>query len=147
RSGARGMRSAEPAGAGISLGSALAASQWAWASDPTRATPTTAQASAAPRAVRASSGACLRAPVDLLTQMSDVARALGRSESEVWVEAAREYLRRRDGESGAPPVTPAQSAGPVSRSRRATRMWDDIDALLTELRAPSASEREGAPAA
>jgi hypothetical protein len=35
----------------------------------------------------------------------------------------------------------------VSRSRRATRMWDDIDALLTELRAPSASEREGAPAA
>ena len=127
--------------ASAGLGSAHAGSQWAWAVAPVRpaarpAEPTTARAP--------HPGASLRAPVELLSQMADAASALGRSESDVWVEAAREWLRRRAISPVTPPAAPAQSAEP----RRIARVWDDIDALLTELRAPVPScDHQGVPAA
>ena len=120
------------------LGSARTSGQWAWADAPAR------PAAAARPAAPAREGASLRAPVELLGQMAEAARALGRSESDVWVEAAREWLRRRELAPVTPPAAPAQSATP----HRIARVWDDIDALLIELRAPAAArEQEGAPAA
>lgn len=123
------------------LGSARASSQWAWSSTP--AQPATATSATARRPAR--EGASLRVPMELLSQMSEAARALGRSESEVWVEAAREWLRRRETEPSTPPAAPARGVA----TRRPVRVWDDIDALLIELRAPTITlpEQEGVPAA
>ncbi|HEX2349664.1 MAG TPA: hypothetical protein VHI51_14625 [Ktedonobacterales bacterium] len=141
----RAARSGQPHSVGI--GSAWASGAWAWAgsaAQPVSATPRRA-------ATTAQAGANLRAPVDLLARMSEVAQACGRSESDVWVEAAREWLRRREGEAGAAPVAPiapAQAVWPDAPTRRSARRWDEIDALLIELRgAVAARQREGAPAA
>ncbi len=136
------------------LGSARASVQWAWSAAPAQMPTTEPVVTAAATAytVSAAQGTCLRAPVEVLRQMSDAARGLGRSESEVWVEAAREWLRKREGEPGAPPAAAAPvvaSVGSIA-PRRITRLWDDIDALLIELRAPAmavAHECDGAPAA
>jgi hypothetical protein len=139
---------------GAGLGSARVGVQWAWSTSPAQMT-TTAPAmtvAATTHAVSDAQGTCLRAPVEVLRQMSAAARGLGRSESEVWVEAAREWLRKREGEPGAPPAAAAPvvaSVGSIA-PRRITRLWDDIDALLIELRAPAiaaAHECDGAPAA
>ncbi|MGH2502596.1 MAG: hypothetical protein ACRDID_08790, partial [Ktedonobacterales bacterium] len=130
----RGARSGEPQ----SIGSAWASGAWAWAGSAAQpvqiAQP---MAAASMRAAPAQPGASLRAPVELLARMSEAARACGRSESDVWVEAAREWLRRRDSETGAAPVapiTPAQSEPSAASTRRSARRWDEIDALLFELR-------------
>ena len=139
--------------ASAGLGSARASVQWAWAVEPALMPPTTQEIPAAASAHTASAaqGTCLRAPVEVLREMSAAARGLGRSESEVWVEAAREWLRRREGEPGAPPAAAAPVvASSVAAPRRISRLWDDIDALLIELRAPAiaaAHECDGAPAA
>lgn len=149
---ATAQRAADVSGVGYSastraasttrLGSACASGQWAWADAPARPAAQTAAVSSVARAPHA--GASLRAPVELLSQMAEAARMLGRSESDIWVEAAREWLRRREIVPVAPPAAPAHCAEP----RRIARVWDDIDALLTELRAPVGScEQEGVPAA
>lgn len=141
------------AGTARGLGTAQASGQWAWSATPARPTGEAPAERTPTRATTAREGACLRAPVELLSQMSEAARALGRSESEVWVEAAREWLRRREGEPGAPPAAAAQMAGPlagpITVARRIPRGWDEIDALLIALRAPASprAEREGVPAA
>lgn len=151
--GIGGIGGVETARARANLGSARASGQWTWTTTtpPERArsasTPSLAQATAM-RPGAASEGACVRAPAELLGQMSAAARAMGRSESEVWVEAAREWLRKREGEPGAPPAAAAPSVRAVGQPRRRDRIWDDIDALLIGLRAPATgSEREGASAA
>lgn len=118
------------------LGSARAASEWAWAEGPARP-------AAAPARV-AAHGSCVRAPADVLARMSAIAEAQGRSESDVWVEAAREWLRRRE---VAPVTPPVASAPPVVVARRVARVWDAIDALLVDLRSPTASDHDDAPAA
>lgn len=119
---------ASPAVAG--LGSARAGNEWAWSNAPARPA-----ASPAPAYVT-HEGSCVRAPVDVLRRMSAAAQAQGRSESDVWVEAAREWLRRREVAPAPPP--PAASA-PSVVSRRVSRVWDDIDAVLMALRAPIAA--------
>lgn len=151
--GARGDHGGELVSARAGLGSARASSQWTWTTATTvrrtdaASAPSLSQA-AAKRMVAGAEGASVRAPVELLRQMSAAARSLGRSESDIWVEAAREWLRRRDGEPGAPPAAAAPGVSPVSQPRRRDRVWDDIDALLIELRAPAiASQCEGASAA
>lgn len=146
----RGARSGEPLSVGI--GSAWASGAWAWAgsaAQPARgAQPVAAQPR---RAASAQPGANLRAPVELLARMSEAAQARGLSESDVWVEAAREWLRRREGEAGAAPVAPvapAHAEPSVAPIRRSARRWDEIDALLIELRRAAAARAcEGAPAA
>ncbi|HEY7973969.1 MAG TPA: hypothetical protein VID72_01385 [Ktedonobacterales bacterium] len=149
----RGARSGELHGVGI--GSAWASGAWAWAGSAAQpaqiAQIVQPMAAASRRAAPAQPGASLRAPVELLARMSEAARACGRSESDVWVEAAREWLRKREGEAGAAPVapmTPAQSEPSAAPTRRSARRWDEIDALLIELRrAAVARACEGAPAA
>jgi hypothetical protein len=152
----RGARSGEPQSIGI--GSAWASGAWAWAGSAAQpaqiAQPVQiAQpiAAASRRAAPVQPGASLRAPVELLARMSEAARVCGRSESDVWVEAAREWLRRRDSETGAAPVAPvapALSEPSAAPTRRSARRWDEIDALLIELRrAAVARACEGAPAA
>jgi hypothetical protein len=149
---AAGAQRARERGAG--LGSARVGVQWAWSASPAQMTTTAPAmtAAATTRAVSDAQGTCLRAPVEVLRQMSAAARGLGRSESEVWVEAAREWLRKREGAPGAPPAAAAPAIASVGAvaPRRITRLWDDIDALLIELRAPAiaaAHECDGAPAA
>jgi hypothetical protein len=63
--------------------------------------------------------------------MSEAAWATGRGEEEIWIEAAREWLRRRLRDDEPPPTAPA-SAWPSDP--RITRTWAAIDALVAELR-------------
>ncbi|HEX6121550.1 MAG TPA: hypothetical protein VFY89_00245 [Ktedonobacterales bacterium] len=76
----------------------------------------------------------VRVPRDVLRMMAEAAWAAGCSEEEIWIEAAREWLRRRLRDDDPPPTAPA-SAWPSHP--RATRAWAAIDALVAELR-PSA---------
>ncbi len=133
------------------LGSASAGSAWAWSSAPAPAAteaalqygaPTARAVSAQPRGASA-----VRAPIELLTRMSEAARAQGRSESDVWVEAAREWLRRRDGVETPPSAAPAYAAAPASPAPRMTRVWGEIDAVLQALRTPASVGVERFPAA
>lgn len=82
--------------------------------------------------------AVLRVPREVLRLMTEAAWAEGRSEEEIWIEAAREWLRRRTREDDPPPTAPA-SAYPGAP--RATAAWAVIDALVAELRltAPAAT--------
>ncbi|MBF6589120.1 MAG: hypothetical protein IVW57_01150 [Ktedonobacterales bacterium] len=76
----------------------------------------------------------LRVPRDVLRMMAEAAWAAGRGEEEIWIEAAREWLRRRARDDEPPPSAPA-AAWPVAA--RGTRAWAAIDALLAELRSPA----------
>lgn len=73
----------------------------------------------------------LRVPRDVLRCMAEAAWAAGRSEEEIWIEAAREWLRRRIRDDEPPPTTPA-AAWPLPP--RAADTWAAIDALVAELR-------------
>lgn len=133
------------------LGSASAGSAWAWTSAPASAASTTTLRYSAPAARAASvqprGASAVRAPIELLTKMSEAARAQGRSESDVWVEAAREWLRRRDGVETPPSAAPAYAAAPASPAPRMTRVWGEIDAVLQALRTPATVNAERFPAA
>lgn len=124
------------------LGSARAGGQWAWVDAPACLAATAAPMPASAR--ETGEGSCVRAPIEVLRRMSAAAQAQGRSESDVWVEAAREWLRRRE----IAPTPPPAASAPSVPTRRIARIWDDIDALLVELRAPAAThEHDDAPAA
>lgn len=62
-----------------------------------------------------------------------MAHVLGRSEDDIWDEAAREWLLRRMRNDEPPPTTPAAAPVPNVRTRR---MWNEIDAMLADLRHP-----------
>jgi hypothetical protein len=83
----------------------------------------------------------------VLRAMSLAAQAKGCPESEIWAEAAREWLMRHLGDDPEPP-TPGASA-PVRRVERESRLrcWSAIDVLLRDLRAPLPSTTEDEPAA
>ena len=74
------------------LGSAVAG-PWSWDN-----APATTGAQRAQPAPRQPAGVRLTAPAGTLRRMADAAHALGRSESDVWVEAAREWLQRHEPE-------------------------------------------------
>jgi hypothetical protein len=86
----------------------------------------------------------LRVPREVLHMMSAAAWAAGRSEEEIWIEAAREWLRRRAHEDDPPPTAPA-AAWPASP--RVERTWAAIDALVAELRPTVATISPGAGSA
>ena len=76
-----------------------------------------------------------------------MAEALGRSEDDIWAEAAREWLLRRLRNDEPPPTTPAAASLP---NPRASRLWSEIDVMLAELRQPryiAASPEPTMPAA
>jgi hypothetical protein len=64
--------------------------------------------------------------------MSLEAQLEGKSESDVWAEAARAWLQRRERDDDFPP-TPLASTLPCPRRERTA--WVAIDALLLDLRA------------
>lgn len=74
----------------------------------------------------------LHMPGAVLRGMAEAAWASGRSEEEIWIEAAREWLRRNAREDEPPPSAPAAAAPPHPRF---TRAWAAIDSLLGDLRA------------
>ncbi len=128
-------RVAVESGASVGLGTARAGEHWRWA--PTTQTPLSrndAAISATPREIRqkATAASTLRIPETILRTMREASWNAGRSESEIWAEAAREWLMRRARDDEPQPPTPASGALSVPRTSHA---WRAIDALLTELRA------------
>lgn len=114
------------------LGAARAGVTWRWASP---ASPVV-QASGVRRAPAMAPGATpIAVPERLLRAMRAAACASGRSESEVWAEAAREWLRQRQQDDG--PLPPPAAAA-LAIPRRA-RSWSAIDVVLADLRQPRRS--------
>jgi hypothetical protein len=112
------------------IGSAIAG-PWSWDNTPTSApmTGSIRQASRQPAGVR------LSAPAGTVRRMAEAARALGRAESDVWAEAAREWLLRHEPHSPeggrVPDGAPALAAPPIARR---ARLWRAIDDVLDTLR-------------
>ena len=109
------------------MSSASAGPTWRWTSatyEPAVAEPIVVSTPVEP--------AHVRIPADLVRRMSLEARLSDRSESEVWAEAARAWLMRRDRDDDFPPTPPA-AAQPCPRRERTA--WVAIDALLVDLRA------------
>lgn len=120
-----------------SLGSSNADNRWRWVSPATSQT-TTAVVERKDYDRDVSDG---REPVatrlvvahELRSEMAQMAQTLGRSEDDIWAEAAREWLMRRLRNDEPPPTTPA--AAPVANVRT-HRLWSEIDVMLAELRHP-----------
>ena len=113
-----------------SLGTATADARWRWAS------PNVGRVALAVVDCAADDEpfvAQLGVTRELCAEMAEMAEVMGRSEDDIWAEAAREWLMRRLRTDGPPPTTPA--AAPVL-SARPSRMWNEIDAMLAELRHP-----------
>ena len=122
-------RSYQPTQPARSLGSATADARWRWASpEAGRVTATTTERITADKPATR-----LGVARELRAEMAEMARVMGRSEDDIWAEAAREWLMRRLRNEGPPPTTPA--AAPVP-GERPSRMWNEIDELLSELRHP-----------
>ncbi len=146
-------QSLQPPRSGRSLGTATAAARWQWASPHARPLATTIadrddyddddddgeydDIDREPVATQ------LLVARDLRSEMAEMAHALGRSEDDIWAEAAREWLGRRLRNDEPPPTTPA--AAPVPNVRT-SRMWSEIDAMLAELRHPRYVAAPTAPA-
>lgn len=123
------------------LGAACAGTTWRWApASATTARPDAPRVTAFP----ARESAPVAIPADVLRAMREAARTSGRSESEVWAEAAREWLSQRRRDDGPLPPTPAAAALAIPRR---TRSWSAIDALLADLRQPQRIAAPGQPAA
>ena len=134
------------------LGSARAVRHWRWAH------PNAAHASsqhplaygpgtggATERRVVATSASAVRIPEAILRLMREAAWSAGRTESEIWAEAAREWLTRRMLDDEPQPPTPAAAALPLPRVVGA---WEAIDLVLHDLRkAPRLDPSPAAPAA
>ncbi len=127
-----------------SLGSAYTAEVWSWEAPRRTPAPVAKDTKVQPispfaSAPAADRGVALRVPATVLRRMSAAARASGRSEGDIWAEAAEEWLTRYTLDNEPQPPTPAAAAlsGP-----RPTRSWSAIDALLTELRASEVSQSQ-----
>lgn len=124
------------------MGSAVAGG-WSWA----RGRATSARAAITPPDPELTpAGVRLRAPREILARMAEAAGALGRSESDIWVEAAREWLIRHepDGSTGGPRLAATAFSANGQRARR-SRAWRDIDGVLERLRdTPHDTEHESA---
>lgn len=129
-----------------SLGAATADARWRWAS-PNAGDATPAPAVAPRDQVIEANAAQVRVARAVRAEMAEMAYALGRSEDDIWTEAAREWLMRRQRNHEPPPTTPAAAPVPGVRPRR---LWGEIDAMLAELRHPryvAAPSEPAAPAA
>jgi hypothetical protein len=143
-------QSLQPPRPARSLGTATAAARWQWAS-PNAGPVATAIVDRDDDDYDDECDDIDREPVatsllvarDLRSEMAEMAHALGRSEDDIWAEAAREWLVRRLRNDEPPPTTPA--AAPVPNVRT-SRMWSEIDAMLAELRHPRYVAAPVAPA-
>jgi len=117
-----------------SLGSASAGTRWQWVgSSAAEAQPD----GASPSLVSIEQSVTVSVPVHVKLKMAQVARANGRSENDLWAEAANTWLTSHifDDE----PLPPAPAAALAVPSAR--RSWDTIDELLTVLRRPATADQ------
>lgn len=122
------------------LGAARAGSTWRWASSATAAdVPDARRVTRLP----APEYAPIAIPADVLRAMREAARVAGRRESDVWAEAAREWLRQRRHDDGPLPPAPAAALAVPFRARS----WSAVDAALADLRQPQRLPAPGQPAA
>jgi hypothetical protein len=119
-----------PTRSGSGLGVADAAREWTWSGAPEHRFPGRMDTSVGPAI---GDNVVLRVPTALLREMTRAARLAGRSEGELWAEAAREWLARRARGDEPQPPDPSAAALPVPR---APRSWSAIDSVLSELRRP-----------
>ena len=112
-----------------SLGTATADARWRWASPHAGAITTVVAVRDDAEAVATR----LTVTRALRDEMAEMAQVMGRSEDEIWAEAAREWLMRRMRDDEPPPTTPAAAPLPNPRTRR---LWNEIDVMLAELRHP-----------
>jgi hypothetical protein len=77
----------------------------------------------------------VRIPSEVLRAMAAAAAQTGRRESELWAEAAREWLDRQEPGNDPPPALAALAPTAALRASR-DRGWGAIDILLSDLRAP-----------
>lgn len=108
-----------------SLGTASSTGRWQWASIGTKS---------AQSALPARETAAVRIPHVLLEEMSLAASTCGQSLSDIWAEAAREWLAQHAREDEPQPPTPAGAALAIPRPMRS---WAAIDAALAALRESS----------
>lgn len=128
------------------LGSAHASESWSWATSPRASNPAAEDTKVHPLSPLVSvpapatdRGVALRIPATVLRRMAAAAHTCGRSEGDIWAEAAEEWLTRYALDNEPQPPTPAAAALSVPRPARS---WHAIDALLTELRASEVSQPE-----
>ncbi len=134
-------RSHQPTQPARSLGSATADARWRWASpDAGAVTPRNVERGSGDELVTTHFGVAR----ELRAEMAEMARVMGRSEDDIWAEAAREWLMRRLRNDGPPPTTPAAAPVPCARP---SRMWNEIDEMLAELRHPRYVISPAAPVA
>lgn len=81
----------------------------------------------------------VRIPAEIVLAMAEAARDTGRTERELWAEAAREWLSSRSHGDDPPPATPAALPAPSP-----SRSWSEIDSLLAQLRHPVVKSDETA---
>lgn len=121
------------------LGSARASERWSWSGAGRAERRGSAHPVALhPRGQRVADtraeteASVVRIPAEIVRAMARAARNTGRSERELWAEAAREWLSSRSHGDEPPPATPAALpvAGPA-------RSWDEIDGLMAQLRLPA----------
>lgn len=117
------------------LGSACAASIWRWAGSATGGGQEMASAQPGAR-LSIHEHQVLRVPREVLRLMAEAAWAAGRSEEEIWIEAAREWLRRRTRDDEPPPTAPAAAWPALPRT---ASTWAAIDTLVAELRPEGAA--------
>ncbi len=126
------------------LGTSIAGS-WSWDSMP----PASARESPQCPASCEREGVHLSAPREMLRRMASAARALGRSESDIWVEAAREWLLRHEpeGAAGRRANSGARETPAITFRARRMRAWREIDGVLDTLRDETRpAEPESVPA-
>ncbi len=114
------------------LGVADAARKWTWSGAPEHRFPGRMDATLAPAPARGEN-VIVRVPTALLREMTRAARMAGRSEGELWADAAREWLARRSRGDEPQPPDPSAPALPLPRPDRS---WSAIDSVLAELRRP-----------
>ena len=117
-----------------SLGAATADARWRWASPHAGCVTTDVVVrDDQDDADRDAMATRLCVAPELRAEMAGMAQTLGRSEDDIWAEAAREWLLRRLRNDEPPPTTPAAASLPHPRT---SRLWSEIDDMLAELRQP-----------
>jgi hypothetical protein len=117
-----------------SLGSASAGTRWQWVG---RAAAEAQTEGISPSMVSMEQSVTVSVPVRVKLKMAQVARANGRSEGDLWAEAANTWLTSHTFDDEPLPPAPATALAVPS----AQRSWDTIDELLTALRRPTTADQ------
>lgn len=115
------------------LGSSCSTKQWSWSC----VTPDRHAKRGAGTAVRQDHGTMMRVAREAMRQ---AARETGRDIATIWLSAAFEWLERHAPDQEPQPPAPAMAL----RSPRRVRSWQEVDAILTDLRDDEARNSQDA---